>query len=247
MEQPPSPAHPGAGCAGRDGVTVDAVLVELEGVIFDTAGPRRAALERALREEGVGFDDVAWDDACAGLPVATALAALARRGLPLDETARELARLRAERHFADTLGGPVLMMPGARAAFERLAAMTRVTVLTRATRREAARMLEIAELEPLVETIITSDDGALKPDPRAWREALARLSRRRPVPVARVVALEDDAPGIRGARTAGLRCIAVGRAAPHRVLEANAWLPTLEGVTAERIARLAAGGDAGVR
>lgn len=228
-------------------MTIDAVLVELEGVIFDTAAARRAALDRALREEGIGIDDATWDEACAGLPTATALAALARRGLPLDETARELAQIRADRHFAETIGGPVLMMPGARAAFERLASVARVTVLTRATRREASRLLELAELEPLVETIISVDDGAPKPDPRAWRDALARMTKRRPVPASRVVALEDDAPGIRGARTAGMRCVAVGRAPAHRVLEANAWLPTLEGVTVERLAKLAAGGDAGVR
>jgi beta-phosphoglucomutase len=68
------------------------------------------------------------------------------------------------------------------------------------------------------DAIVGKDDvRAVKPDPECYRLALAKLG----VHAAEAIALEDSSSGLRAARGAGLRTIAVG----HR-LPAGEWVGT---------------------
>jgi beta-phosphoglucomutase-like phosphatase (HAD superfamily) len=55
------------------------------------------------------------------------------------------------------------------------------------------------------------------------------LKRQRPVARGAVLALEDGALGIRAARAANVRCIAVGPISAHIAMEADAYVPSLQG------------------
>jgi beta-phosphoglucomutase-like phosphatase (HAD superfamily) len=57
------------------------------------------------------------------------------------------------------------------------------------------------------------------------------MSRLRPVSAGSVLALEDGSSGIRSARAAGLRCLAVGALPAHCAMQAEGLLPTLRGHT----------------
>ena len=215
-----------------------AVLLELEGVLVETHEVRRGALLRALAEEGITSDLVAYDDLAHGLPVRGAARALAAAaGEDVDEVAIELVALRAERHFAESLGSGIMLTEGARDALGALHGVTRLGLVTRANRREVEPILDAADASFLFECIVTADDvgDTPKPDPAASHSAVRRLARRRAITAADAIALEDGRAGIRAARAAGLRCLAVGDVPPFRALDADGYLPTLRGATLDSL------------
>lgn len=215
-----------------------AVLLELEGVLVETHEVRRGALLRALAEEGITSDLVAYDDLAHGLPVRGAARALAAAaGEDVDEVAIELVALRAERHFAESLGSGIMLTEGARDALGALHGVTRLGLVTRANRREVEPILDAADASFLFECIVTADDvgDTPKPDPAAYHSAVRRLARRRAITAADAIALEDGRAGIRAARAAGLRCLAVGDVPPFRALDADGYLPTLRGATLDSL------------
>lgn len=223
-----------------------AVLLELEGVVVRTHALRGEALRSALAAEGVTLSAAAFDDVCHGMPLRAAVrASFASEEAPADETAIDLAVVRAEEAFVALLGSGATLVEGAAEGLAALHARGRLGVVTRATRREAALMLSLAELDWLFELVITSDDVPLspKPSPGPYTRALARLARRRPIEPRRVMALEDGRDGIRSARAAGLRCLAVGEVPVFRALDADGYLPTLRGVTLESLDVVGGRGD----
>lgn len=214
-----------------------AVLLELEGVLVETHDARRDALVRALAEDGIIADLVAYDDLAHGLPVRGAARALtAGADEDIDEIGLELLALRAERHFAESIGTGIVLTEGARDALGALHGVSRLALVTRASRREVEPILEAADASFLFECIVTSDDvDAPKPDPASYHSAIRRLSRRRSMTAADAIALEDGRAGIRAARAAGLRCLAVGNVPPFRALDADGYLPTLRGATLDSL------------
>ena len=226
----------------------DAVLFELEGVLVDTAASRREALRRSLAQDGVRLTDEDFAACCTGLSVRDAVAVASHRaGARLDDTALDLAALRAERHFAALSGGGLSLVPGARELVEALAASTRLGVVTRLSRGDAERVLRLAELEYAVEVVVSAEDAVPKPHPAPYALALSRLARRRPVSPDAVLALEDGPAGIAAATAAALRCVAVGPLPAHQAMRAAGSLPTLAGVTPERLALVAGAATEGAR
>ena len=223
-----------------------AVLMELEGVIVETYEARRTALLRALADDGISITALDYDDVAHGLPVRGAVrAAIAAAGEFMDDTGMELVALRAERYFADLLAGGMMLTDGAREALAALHAVARLGLVTRAARREIEPMLDAAETSFLFECVVTADDvpDRPKPDPASYLSAVGRLERRRPISARETIALEDARAGIRSARGAGLRCVAVGSVPAFRALDADGYLPTLRGATLESLD--AAGGGEG--
>ena len=215
-----------------------AVLLELEGVLVETHDARRDALVRALAEEGVTTDPVTYDDLAHGLPVRSAARALVvAADTPMDEVAIELIALRAERHFAESVGAGIVLSDGARDALGALHGVARLGLVTRASRREIEPILDAADASFLFECIVTADDVAdsPKPSPESYHAAIRRMARRRSVTPQDAIALEDGRAGIRAARAAGLRCLAVGDVPPFRALDADGYLPTLRGATLDSL------------
>ena len=209
-----------------------AVLFELEGVLADTRTFRQRALQETFAHDGVRIPDSECE-ACADLPVRGAVAAaFAHAGVDADDVALDLATLRAERRFAELLSLGFALCDGARELVAHLAGRTRLAVVTRASRREADTILSLAGLEFAFECVITNDTVHVgKPSPEAYETALRTMSRLRPMHASQVLALEDGPAGIRSARSAGVRCLAVGALPAHRAMQAEGLLPTLRGHT----------------
>jgi HAD superfamily hydrolase (TIGR01509 family) len=209
---------------------VDIALFELEGVIFDTKELRRVALRSALAEHGI---DCALDgDVVDGLsPRSAAIAALSLAHTEHDDVLLDLIALQAGRSFSSALATTgVAVREGAREFVERAAARARVAFVTRALRSDTDTMLRLAGLESVATVTVCLDDVLEgKPLPDGYHLALDRLNRQRPALRASAMALEDGAAGIRAARTAGVRCVAVGPLAPHLAIEADAYVASLDG------------------
>lgn len=222
---------------------IDTVLMEFDGVLAETAGAREHALLSVLLEDGITLPVAEYRDRCLGLPTPDAVRyALAHAGVALDETGVELLALRIDRAFTAHVSKGVLLVDGAREAIERLSSRVRVGIVTRANRRDVEFVLSLAQIDAHVACIIGAEDVYPgKPAATPYQAALRRLERRRPIPEEGiVVALEDALVGIRAARAAGLRCIAVGPLDAHIALEADALIPALTGLDLATIERLVA-------
>ncbi|HEX4681812.1 MAG TPA: HAD family phosphatase [Gemmatimonadaceae bacterium] len=215
--------------------SVDAALLEIEGVLFDTRAIRRSTLQDALREHGLATP--VEPDLVDGLAPRDAAAAALRRSAHTDaahdEVLLDLVRASAERLFASHLStAGVALCPGALDFVRESAAMTRLTVVTRARRDEAQALLRLASLDEFISTVVTADDVAdAKPSAEGHRRAIERLSRQRPVDERSVIVVDDSSAGIRSAHAGGLRCIAVGPLPAHVAVDADAYVESLVGHT----------------
>lgn len=215
-------------------MSVEGVLVEFEGVIADTFRARRDALASALRREAISLSDEEYLELCAGWPNAAAVRAVTEhRGLALDDVTLELLAHAADRACSAHVGKGVVLVDGARAALERLAAHARVAVVSRLRRSDLDVLISMASLDDVFTFVLGAEDASPgKPDPRPYQVAVERLDRTRPSARGsrRYVALEDGVAGIRAAHAAGLRCLAVGHLPAHVALEADGWLPSIAGL-----------------
>lgn len=223
----------------------DAVLMEFEGVLADTAALRRDALVRSLAEDNIPITPLEYDAVCGGFPVRQgALTAIAVRSLQRDETAVDLIVLRAERYFAERAATGISLIPGARELIDQMAGAVRLGIVTRANRREVDMVLELGGLAPAFECIVTADDvTSPKPAPEAYERSLERLARRSPARPAATLALEDGPLGILSAHAVRLRCIAVGALPAYHAVTADAYVPSLAGHTLGTLTALVTHGE----
>lgn len=226
---------------------VPVLLVEFEGVLADTAALRASALAEALAADGIALtadllglvEGRSVEDAV--IRVRDAVDALD------DPTAVELCQLRAERAFAARAGKGLALQPGARAALERLSAVARLALVTRASRREVEFVLDLAGLDALFRPVITQEDAAPKPSAAPFEAALKRVGDLFPGQVLRGIAVEDSVVGVRAARAAGLSTVIVGTVQPQDAMEADCWVESLADLTPERLRSLLAHAPKGAR
>jgi beta-phosphoglucomutase-like phosphatase (HAD superfamily) len=212
---------------------IGSLFFEVEGVLAATTSLRRAALVRALAEEGLVAADLLnlADDTGEGTRE-TVRRTLHDRAIASDETTLTLIAFRADRHFASLVAAGVSLAPGARELIELAAASCRLAIVTGLDRATVTAMLSLAELDGAFEVIIAAEDvAAVKPAPDAHRKALERMSRRRPVDARTALALEPGVIGARAARAAGLRCAVVAPFRVESIIEADAMLASLVGET----------------
>ena len=212
----------------------DGVLLDWEGVLADTADSRRDALRSAFTDEGIAFDDAAYEHQGAGRSVHSAVVRLLGRAAA-DTTLAALVALRAERAFASRLAQGFAIDPAAARFVELAQLRAPVVIVTAAGRAESDAALRLAGLHDSCAAIVTADDvGGDAPAPASYELALAHLGRRRVVKADRVVALATTMPAIRAAREAGIRTIAVNAPA-HVALEADAAIASLDGLTLDAV------------
>jgi beta-phosphoglucomutase-like phosphatase (HAD superfamily) len=217
---------------------VDGVLLDWEGVLVDTGNSRRDSLLRALADEGVHFDELAYDERCLGRSVHAAAAAAIGSGV-FDPTLIDLVALRAQRDFSARLAQGFALRPGAARMVELAQLRAPIAVVTAAGRAETDAALRLAGLHDSCAALVTADDvvdGA--PSREQFLKALTHLARRRRLRPDRVIALASSRPAILAARGAGVRTIAVGAPA-HVALEADGAIGSLESITVDELAVLA--------
>src|SRR6185312_3674881 len=161
---------------------VDAVLLELEGVVFDTRELRRQSLRDALLEQGLA-PTIDHDAVDGSTPRAAVTRTLALQALEHDDVLAGILSARAERAFSSHLAASgAALCEGARAFIEDAAGSARLAIVTNARRGDVDIMLRLASLGDCFSVIVTTEDALEeKPSPEAHRLALGRLGKRRPV------------------------------------------------------------------
>ncbi|MEO8879397.1 MAG: HAD hydrolase-like protein [Gemmatimonadaceae bacterium] len=216
---------------------IGSLFFEVEGVLASTAALRRAALLRALTDEGLASGDSPdeaadiADDSARDTRDAVRHA-LRGHAIASDETTLTLIALRADRHFASLVQGGVSLAPGARELLELAASRCRLAIVTGLTRASVDAVLSLAELDGAIEVIIAAEDvGAPKPAPDGYRKALERMNRKRALDITTAIALECGSAGARAAHGAGLRCAVIAPGRETSIACADATLESLVGET----------------
>jgi beta-phosphoglucomutase-like phosphatase (HAD superfamily) len=212
---------------------IGSLFFEVEEVLAGTVALRRAALLRALAEEGFAPAEISdLDDDAAGGTRDVVRRALRHHAVASDEIALSLIALRADRHFSALVHAGVSLAPGARELVTHAISTCRLAIVSGLERATVGSLLSLAELDGAFEVIIAAEDVAsVKPAPDGYRKALDRMNRRRPLDLRTALALEPGSAGARAARGAGLRCAIVAPFRAESVTDADAMLESLTGET----------------
>ena len=188
---------------------VDAVLLDFDGTLADSAPDLIAALNRLLEEMGhapvafARFRQRAGEGAKRLL-----LAALAAHGQdpPGDAALRPLVE-RLIAHYFEIETESIRLFPSVAATLERLRGDgLSLAVCTNRTERSTRRLLAHFRIDRHIEAVLAGDRVAeMKPHPGHLHEALAALGAR----PARAVMVGDSAADVAAARGAGVAAIAM--------------------------------------
>lgn len=211
---------------------VDAALIELEGVVFDTRELRALSLRDALLEHGL--EPAIERESIDGWPPRISVErSLALQAVKYDEVLVDIVTSRAERAFSTRLAtSGAAFCENARMFVENAAGNARLAIVTGARRGDVDTMLRLSSLADYFSVIVAAEDLLdAKPASEGHRLALGRLGKRRPIVLKRTIALEHGLPGIRAARDAGITCVAIGPLSAHIAMEADAYVGSLAGQT----------------
>jgi len=193
----------------------DAVLFDFDGILVDSEPMHHRAFTGVLAPLGMGFTWQVYVGTYMGFDDRDAFReAFRARGIDLDE--ENLAKLVAakSRAFQDGIRNGVTAYPGAVAVIESLHAAGRPLALcSGALRSDIDPILGQLGVARRFDVIVSADDvRRSKPDPESYALAFGRLSERYaalPMVPEKSVAVEDTPAGIRSAKGAGLRVLAV--------------------------------------
>jgi len=221
-----------------------ALIFDFDGVIADTEPLHFSGLQKTLREIGIDLTEsdyfanyLGYDDR------GCFLAALTAHDRPIDPaTLKQLMERKADAYL-ESVKDHAVIFPGIADLVREAAARYPLAIASGALRHEIEYILEQAELRKEFSHITSAEDVTRgKPDPQPFLlalEALRRLHDPTLAPDACLV-IEDSLPGIRGAKAAGMKVLAVANTHTLQDLhEADAAAPNLDQVhLSDLLARL---------
>jgi HAD superfamily hydrolase (TIGR01509 family) len=214
-----------------------AVIFDFNGIIVDDEPIHFELFQRILREEDIRLTKEVYYARYLGFDDRGAFeASFLDSKRPLnDAKLRELIERKAI-YYQEAIRNHVAIFPGVKALVSSLAETLPLAVASGALRQEIETILQTAGLLKQFKSIVSAEDVKRgKPEPEIFLKALAALNAQHegePFQAADCVVIEDSREGIRGARRAGMKCLAVTNSHPAELLtEANAVVSTLEEVT----------------
>ena len=192
--------------------TLQALIFDFDGIIANTEPLHFAGLHQTLKEIGIELteaeyyaDYLGYDDR------GCILAALAANRRAADAaTVARLMKRKAEAYLESVTHHQVVFAGVPQ--FVRDAGRTYpLAIASGALRHEIEYILETAGLRSAFQHITSAEDVTRgKPDPQPFLLALKALQQRNPgLTPASCLVIEDSLPGIRGARAAGMKVLAV--------------------------------------
>jgi beta-phosphoglucomutase len=140
--------------------------------------------------------------------------------------------------YRERVSDGMTVSPAVRDAVREAAGEVPLGIVSGAARAEIMPIVRAAGLEDAFQAIVASDDVANgKPHPEGYLTALRWLRERVPdLEPAEVTALEDTEAGVRSAKAAGMRCVALSRTLPrHRLAEADEIVDSIDRCLVRRV------------
>jgi len=210
---------------------IEAVIFDLDGVLLDSEQVWDEAREQLAKERGGRWHENAQRDMMGMSSVEWSRYMHDVIGLP--EPPEEISREVVER-MAKLYREHLPVVPGAREAVERLAARWPLGLASSSNRELIDLALELLGVKHLFKATVSSEEVTRgKPAPDVYLEAARRLG----VDPTHAAAIEDSENGIRAAKAAGMRVIAIPNQhfppADDALTQADVLLRSLEELTPE--------------
>ena len=224
-----------------------AVIFDFNGIIVDDEPIHFRLFQKVLGEEGIELSEQAYYARYLGFDDRGAFSAsFAENQRPLDDgKLKELIERKAG-YYRDAIRNQVAIFPGVKRLVANLARTLPLAVASGALREEIETILKTADLGNYFKVIVSAEDVQHgKPEPEIFLKALAVLNsqtqNRETIDAGECVVIEDSKEGIRGARRAGMKCLAVTNSHAAQLLgDADAVVPSLERVTLPFLEKLCA-------
>jgi HAD superfamily hydrolase (TIGR01509 family) len=213
---------------------IEAVVFDLDGVLIQSEEVWDAVRERFTRERGGRYDEEIQRAMMGMSSTEWSRYLHDNAGIP-DEP--EEINAEVVRRMLGAYETELPLIDGAQDAVRRLAGEFRLAVASSSNRPLINAVLQAAELAPYFEATVSSEEVAHgKPAPDVYLEAARRLG----VEPTRCAAVEDSHGGIRSAKAAGMRVIAIPNPSyppdEESLAQADVTLDSLVGLTREKIA-----------
>ncbi len=197
-----------------------ATLFDFDGVLVDSEPVHLAAFNDVLAPRGIVIEEREYyEKYLSHSDAAVFRAVLSRKGGTLrEEEVRALIEAKSPRVLA-RYEDALRIFPGAPELVARRAQRGPVGIVSGALEREILFALDRMGVRGAVSFVVSAEKTATsKPDPAPYLAGIGELARggyRGPV-----VAIEDALGGVRSAKGAGIRCVAVSHAYPAHELRA---------------------------
>jgi HAD superfamily hydrolase (TIGR01509 family) len=182
---------------------IESVVFDLDGVLLDSEQVWDQARRALAAERGARWHDDASRDMM-GMS-SPEWSRYMHDVIGLEDAPEEISA-EVVRRLAAIYRMELPLLDGAPEAVERLASHWPLAVASSSNRELIDLVLELSGLEPFFRTTVSSEEVARgKPAPDVYLEAARRLG----VPAGRCAAVEDSENGIRSAKAAGMRVLAI--------------------------------------
>lgn len=194
--------------------TLAAIIFDFDGIIADSEPLHFAGFRLTLAEIGISLTEsdyyanyLGYDDR------GCFIAALTAHQRPADPSVIAPLMQRKAQVYLESVKDHLVIFPGVREFVSEAAATYPLAIASGALRHEIEFILEQAGLRKAFLHITGAEDVTKgKPDPEPFLHALAALNRQRPnqtIAPDSCLVIEDSIPGLRGAKTAGMKVLAV--------------------------------------
>jgi len=194
--------------------TLTGIIFDFDGVIADTEPLHFAGFRQTLAEIGISLTEsdyyanyLGYDDR------GCFIAALAAHQRPTNPAALEQLMQRKALTYLESVKNHLVIFPGVREFVREAAAAYPLAIASGARRHEIEVILDQAGLRKEFLHITSAEDVTRgKPDPQPFLQALNALNRQcrvQAITAGACLVIEDSIPGIRGAKTAGMKVLAV--------------------------------------
>ena len=212
---------------------IDAVVLDMDGLLLDTEQLWDEVRENLARERGGRWSESAQSDMM-GMS-SPEWSRYMHDVVGLDESPDEIAD-EVVRRMAERYREHLPLLPGAKEAVVRLAARWPLGLASSSNRPLIDLALEVGGLAPFFVATVSSEEVERgKPAPDVYLEATRQLG----VEPKRAAAVEDSRSGIRSAHAAGMRVIAIPNAHyppdPQTLGLADSVLSSLEELDADAV------------
>ncbi len=191
-----------------------AIIFDFDGVIADTEPLHFAGFRQTLSEIGIALTEsdyyanyLGYDDR------GCFIAALTAHQRPTDPPALAPLMQRKAHAYLESMKDHLVIFPGVREFVREAAAAYPLAIASGALRHEIEVILEQAGIRKEFLHITSAEDVTRgKPDPQPYLHALNALNRQRraqTIVAGSCLVIEDSIPGIRSAKTAGMKVLAV--------------------------------------
>ncbi len=213
-----------------------AVIFDFNGIIVDDEPIHFELFQKVFAEEGIALTKDAYYARYLGFDDRGAFSfGYRQHSRPLSEAKLTELIERKAVYYQEAIRNHVAIFPGVKNLVADLARSLPLAVASGALRNEIETILTTAGLTHHFKAIVSAEDVERgKPEPDIFLKALGALNAQndKPIQAGEAVLIDDSKEGIKGARRAGMKCLAVTNSYPAELLgEANSVVESLAEVS----------------